>query len=234
MGPEDNPLAGLPLRYLIGTDLPGPGVEGEIVESSYDVDTLRPHGISIAYCNLFDEKMTGKYGSYLHDSDTAADYGEGQIDWRGPGFEKNLKLQLMFRASKGFKYVELDNPDAYPLHAVMRAINLADFYNLKVVAKNPGLGCAGIDADPILAHRNVCGIIVEKGAGTPASMNAMRCKAQRPQLPVWFVFFGSGRLRCITTSNAIKAGEFANMGATYSPRGEYGASLDYRRPNDFS
>jgi hypothetical protein len=115
----------------------------------------------------------------------------------------------------------------------MKAINLADFYGLKVIAKNPGLGCAGEDADPVLAHPNIFGVIVEKGAGTPASMNAMRCQAGRPLLPAWFVFFGRGLDRCRTTANMIKAARFANMAATYSNRGEYCSCIDYRLPNDF-
>jgi hypothetical protein len=229
----DNPLAGLPLKYLIGTDFPGIGKDGEIVESSYDVTNPRPHGYSIAYCNLFDEKNSGKYGPYLHTSDTAKDYGEGQPDPNGPGFEKNLTDQLTRRKSQGFGYVELDNPDAYSLNAVLRAVNIAVLHDLKVIAKNVGLGCNGDPADTIVSHTNVYGIIVEKGAGSASSMEAMRRKAQRPLLPVGFVFFGNGYSRGKAIANEIKAKKFANMGCTFSNRGEYGNALDLCVPNVF-
>ena len=50
---------------------------------SYSTNSPVKRGISIAYCNLFDENNTGKYGPYLHTSDTAKQYNEGQIDPRG-------------------------------------------------------------------------------------------------------------------------------------------------------
>ena len=49
-----NPLAGKPLRYLIGATDPGPGQDGEIIEAGYDVTAPPSRGIGIAYCNLFD------------------------------------------------------------------------------------------------------------------------------------------------------------------------------------
>ena len=230
----DNPLAGLPLHYLIGTDFPGIGKDGEIVESSYDVTNPRPHGFSIAYTNLFDEKNTGKYGPYLHTSDTAKDYGEGQPDPKGSGFERNIIDQLTRRKAQGFEYIEQDNPDAYGINDVLRAINIAVLHDLKVVAKNVGLGCDGDDADPVVSHTNVYGIIVEKGAGSASSMDAMRRKAKRPLLPVWFVFFARGYARGVAIANEIKENKFQNMGVTYSNRGEYGNSLDLIVPNAFN
>ena len=58
------------------------------------------------------------------------------------------------------------------------AIELAATYNLKVIAKNPG-----ITDDPVryVSHPNVYGIIVEKGAGGAADMEALRKKAGKPE-----------------------------------------------------
>ena len=106
---------------------------------SYSTNSPVKHGISIAYCNLFDENKTGKYGPYLNSSDTAKQYNEGQIDPRGPGWEKNLREQFARRKNAGFEYIELDNPDAYTIKDVIGAIELAETYGLKVIAKNPGL-----------------------------------------------------------------------------------------------
>lgn len=65
-----NPLAGKPLRYLIGADDPGHGADDVITEVPYDHGIVL-RGISVGYCNLFDENNTGAYGPYLSDSDTA-------------------------------------------------------------------------------------------------------------------------------------------------------------------
>ena len=197
-----NALEGKPLRYLIGTDSAGPGRDDEATVVSYSTPQPAKRGISIAYCNLFDELNTGRYGPYLHTSDTAAQYNEGQIDPHGPGWEKNLREQFERRRKQGFQYIELDNPDAYSVEDVIGAIELAASYGLKVIAKNPGLlediaredGRKRPDAaTSYVAHPNVHGIIVERGAGDADEMDHLRRKAGKPTLPVWFVAFGDGR-----------------------------------------
>lgn len=222
-----NPLSGKPLHYLIGKN-DDPGIDGYVTEVGYDATTKPAHGIGIKYCNLFDEKNSGKYGPYLSDSDTAEQYGEGQIDPTGPGWDRNLFEQFKRAKLQGFEYVELDNPDAYRLADVVGAIGLAANYGLKIIAKNPGLNYGDDDATPAVAHPNVFGIIVEKGAGTPAQMDAMRRKAGKPDLPVWFVSFGAGNswARAI----AKDAANYRNMGVTYSSVGEYGSSTDLLKP----
>jgi hypothetical protein len=122
--PPANILEGNPLRYLIGADATGPGREEEVTVASYGAAPAK-YGISIGYCNLFDEHNTGRYGPYLHKSDTAAQYNEGQIDPRGPGWDKNLRNQFDRRRKQGFAYIELDNTDAYAVHDVLGAIELA-------------------------------------------------------------------------------------------------------------
>ena len=182
-----NPLAGKALRYLIGADA-GYAIDPEAVtEVGYDAPKP-PTGTCIAYCNLFDEKNTGRYRPYLHSSDTAAQYREGQIDPRGPGWDRNLREQFERRRRQGFRYVELDNPDAYRVRDVLRAVDLAASYGFEVIAKNPLL----LDDDPLayVAHRAVVGVIVEQGAGSPQEMDALRRRAGKPDLPVWFVAFG--------------------------------------------
>ena len=234
-----NPLEGQPLSYLIGPEN-APAVSGRVVEVPNDTGTLSHGGPMIAYCNLFDDGYSDQdaatrafYGPYLHTSDTAQEYGEGQIDPKGAGFERNLIDQFTRCKAKGFEYIEIDNPDAYRLKDVLRAINIAYLHGLKVIAKNPGLGCDGDPADTIVSHSNVYGIIVEKGAGSATSMNAMRWKASRLTLPVWFVFFGSGYARGKAIANEIRAHKLPNMGVTYSSRGEYGNVIDLCVPNIF-
>lgn len=221
-------LAGKQLRYLIGGSA-GPGHDDEVTMVSYSTNSPVRRGISIAYCNLFDENNSGKYGPYLHDSDTAKQYNEGQVDPKGEGWEKNLRDQFERRSKAGFEYIELDNPDAYKIKDVIGAIELAATYNLKVIAKNPG-----ITDDPVryVSHPNVYGIIVEKGAGTAANMERLRKRAGKPDLPVWFVAFGSGRKWADGVANNAK--NYRNMGVTYSSRGEYGNALDVLNPADKS
>ena len=223
--PGINPLAGKQLRYLIGTDSSGSGRDDEVTEVSYNAGPVK-HGISIAYCNLFDERNTRQYGPYLRTSDTAAQYNEGQIDPRGPGWEKNLREQFERRRKQGFEYIELDNPDAYSAKDVIGAIDLAASYGLKVIAKNPGLVPG---ATAYVAHPNVYGIIVEKGAGGATDMDALRRKAGKPNLPVWFVAFGGGRGWAGSVASSAKS--YRNMGVTYSSAGEYGNAIDVLQPS---
>ena len=222
--PDFSALAGKPLRYLIGGSA-GQGRDGEVTMVSYSTNSRVKHGISIAYCNLFEENNTGKYPPYLHTSDTARQYNEGQIDPKGAGWEKNLREQYERRRKAGFEYVELDNPDAYKIKDVIGAIELAATYNLKVIAKNPG-----ITDDPVryVSHPNVYGIIVEKGAGGANDMEKLRKKAGKPELPVWFVAFGSGRSWAGSVASAAK--RYPNMGVTYSSAGEYGNAIDVLQP----
>jgi hypothetical protein len=230
-----NPLAGKKFRYMIGTDNPGKGNAAEITEVGYDCEKPVAAGISVAYCNLFNEKYSEQsrkereeYGPYLKSSDTAKDYGEGQIDPRGPGWRRNLVEQFERRRKEGFEYIELDNPDAYSVADVVGAVDLAEQHGLKVIAKNPGL-MEG-DALPYVAHRNVYGIIVEKGAGDAPAMDALRRRANRPDLPVWFVFFdrrkGSEGGQNAARQAAALAQRYTNMHVTHSPGGEYTSALD--------
>lgn len=219
-------LHGKPLRYLIGADQAGPGSDDAVTEVSYDASKPVSRGVSIAYCNLFDEKNSGQYGPYLKSSDTAAQYNEGQIDPKGPGWEKNLRQQFDRRRKQGFTYIELDNPDAYKIKDVLSAIELAASYGLKVIAKNPGLLDDG--AKEYVAHPNVFGIIVERGAGSPQDMEALRRNAGKPNMPVWFVAFGSGRKWADSTAGTAK--NYRGMGVTYSTAGEYGNAVDTLLP----
>jgi hypothetical protein len=230
-----NPLAGKKLRYKIGADNPGKGAPDEVVEVGYDWEKPVPGCISIAYCNLFNEKYSeqskkerAEYGPYLKSSDTAKDYGEGQIDPRGEGWRRNLVEQFERRTKQGFHYIELDNPDAYAVADVVAAVDLAGSYGLKVIAKNPGL----MDGDPLpyVAHRNVFGIIVEKGAGDAHQMEALRRRAGKPDMPVWFVFFdtrkGHEAGKKAASHAAGMARQYAGMAVSYSPGGEYTHSVD--------
>jgi hypothetical protein len=224
--PRGNPLEGKRLRYLIGCEGDVTGKDGEIFVVGYDAGQLPLYGIGVGYCNLFDENNTGEYGPYLHSSDTAARYREGQIDPRGPGFERNLREQLGRRKAQGFRCVELDNPDAYSIATSIRAIELARSYGLGVIAKNPGL-LEG-DGSLILRHDNVYGVIVEKDAGDPDDMEELRTAAGRPTLPVWFVSFGGGRTWADDVAAA--AAKYGNMCVTYSSAGEYGNAIDIFPP----
>jgi hypothetical protein len=215
-----NPLEGKRLRYLIGCDGDVTGKDGEIFVVGYDVDHPPLYGIGVGYCNLFDEKNRGEYGPYLHSSDTAARYREGQVDPRGPGFERNLCEQLRRRKAQGFRYVELDNPDAYSVADVLRAVRLAAAHTLAVLAKNPLL----MEGDPTQYVAECRGVIVERGAGSPPDMDALRRRAAKPDMPVWFVAFGSGR--SWAEAVARQARNFRNMYVTYSSAGEYGSSID--------
>lgn len=223
--PQGNCLEGKALRYLIGTTLPPAVKEDNVVhEVSYDCSS-RMDNNTIAYCNLFDEYNSGKYRPYLHNSDTAQQYDEGQIDPTGPGWERNLRDQFERRKRQGFKYIELDNPDAYTWENVRSAIDIASSYGFLVIAKNPEL----LDKpQAFLRHPAIVGAIVEKDCGSSDRMHELRAAVGKPTLPIWFVCFGSGKGWGQRT--AASASKFINMGVTYSSIGEYKNSIDLLKP----
>lgn len=221
MEPAPRPaLAGLPLRYLIGSDEPGHGRDGEVIEVGYDISVRPVFGVAVKYCNLFDEHNTGRFGPYRDESDTAKEYDEGEIDPTGDGWNENLSQQFERAVRQGYHYVELDNPDAYAVDDVLGAVRLAATYGLAVIAKNPLL----MDGDPIPYVRECCGAIVERGAGSPRDMNDLRLAAGKPELPVWFVAFGAGFAWAEAIARTAK--HYKEMRVTYSARGEYGSSDD--------
>lgn len=219
-----NDLAGKEFRYLIGADDPGFGHDLSVTVVGYDVHKPVARGISVGYCNLFDEKNTGTYGPYLHTSDTASQYNEGQIDPKGPGWGKNLTEQFERRKKQGFTVIELDNPDAYDIDDVINAIDRAARYGLYVLAKNPIL--LGNGAKRYLSHANVLGAIVEKDCGTPNQMDNYRKLAGKPELPTWFVAFGrEGRIWIYNMSDIVYEKKYVQMSCYLSTKGEYVNSI---------
>ena len=229
MPSQASPLAGLPLDYLIGADGPQSGKGDLITETPYGVRPAAGGGCSIAYCNLRrEEGEPAEYGPYLPHDDIYHQYHEGRPDPAGHGFERNILEQLDRCKELGHTLVEQDNPDSYPLYAVLRGLDLAQQRGLGVVAKNPGLLKDG--ALDYVAHQNVFGIIVEKDCGSPQEMEALRRRANKPDLPVWFVSFGDGRSWAREAAQDIQVAGYANMGVTYSGSGEYGNSEDVLPP----
>lgn len=206
----------LPLRYRIGAD-DAPAEEGCTVEAPYGV--APPPG-GIWYCNLYDQTGTGDYGPYLPDTGTSGEYGEKVVDPNGAGWTKLLTNELSFVSSGDT--VEWDNLDGYPISAVMDAYDRTEAAGIKIVAKNPGL-LRNPAAFLVLSHPAVTGCIVESGAGTPAIMDRLRKDAGKPDLPVWFVFFGTGRQEAEYC--AAEARNYQNMGVTYDSAGEYGGDI---------
>jgi hypothetical protein len=219
-------------RYLIGLDTVYAQTEPtDITHVGYDVDT--PVGqTKSAYCNLFNEKFSEQshaqqlaYGPYLDTSDTAFDYGEGQIDPKGQGWHKNLMDQFERRKASGFEVLELDNPDAYSVRDVLGAHDLAFQEGFLTYAKNPGLYDDFDDQLKYVMHTSVVGIIIERGAGDPAEMDKLRKAAGKPDLPCYFVFFDrtarakSGWKAAQRCAGLIK--DLPHMQVTYSERGEY-------------
>lgn len=223
----DNSLIGKPLRYLIGSDSVGLGDPGAITVVPYDHKPVR-NGWTVGYCNLLEEpSKRGQYGPYLDPSDTAEEYDERVIDPHGRGWNKNLCDQFELRRDQRIQYVELDNPDSYDIANVLDAINIASNFRREVIAKNPLLMGAK-SAKLYVAHPNIVGAIVEKGAGNPRNMDDLRRSVGKPDLPVWFVAFGKGKQWANDT--AKRAANYRGMGVTYSSRGEYGNSIDILVP----
>lgn len=212
-----NIFDGQRLKYLIGSNGVPTQHKGYVVEVPYDCYD-RPVGLSIKYCNLFDEKNTGKYGPYMHSSSTAREYDEGQISPQGEGWDRNIREQLEKALSSGFRYIELDNPDAYHLDKdIFPVIRKANEMGFGVIAKNPAI-CRGNKK----AYIDMCeAIIVEKDCGTPEQHESIR-----GDKTVWFVAFEDGRDWANLTAHHIHEKGYKNMFVSYSPRGEYVSSID--------
>lgn len=213
-----SPLYGKPLIYLIGASS-FRAIPGSVVEPAYGWNVVGTED-KIAYCNLFNEGYADQseferaaLGPYLHDSDTAAEYDEGQLDPAGSGFDKNITAQFERARGMSYKFAELDNPDAYSIGVVQEVVTKAHSYGLGIIAKNPALTNGALQ---FIAHPNVFGVIVERGAGMPAQYNAWRLQAHKDGLlPIWFVFDGhdGDSQQC---AGQIQAGGFKGMGVTYS------------------
>lgn len=215
-------LAGKRLNYLIGAPSGGQGKWDEVTECPFDSGPAG-QGLSIAYGNLLDEEYEKRrYPPYIKQSDTASQYKEGRMDPNGAGFLRSLVDQLERRRREGFRYIELDNPDSYPPRDVIRAITIARALGFEVIAKNPGI-ISNTAALLYVAHISVVGIIVERDCGTPDGMNALRQRAHKPDMQVWFVSFGRGRPWAERTAKLAKG--LRNMSVSYSTSGEYVNSI---------
>lgn len=217
--PVKSPLAGKRLRYLIGAD------EKTILNGlSPDAATVLPYDwegpflppFPIGYCNLYWQEGAPDCAPYLENTDTAEQYGERVIEWTGPGFGMNLRWQFNKWKNIGVIYIELDNPDGYPFTAVLHAIELAESYGFKVIAKNPGLLKNNAARYVALCH----GIISEEGAGNPTELDHIRREAGFPDMPIWFVAHGPIGDRWIRQLYVLTV-SYSNMGVTISRGGEY-------------
>ena len=95
-----------------------------------------------------------------------------------------------------------------------------------MIAKNPVICENGL---AMMQHPAVVGAIVERGCGTPDEMAILRNRAAKPDLPVWFVYWGKGYDDAVECARL--ATPYRNMGVTYSAGlKEYSGSKDLLRP----
>lgn len=239
-----------PLDYLIGAgdEVLLDRVWGRVTSVAYGVGRPRV-GDAVAYCNaLAEQGEPARYGPYLRRprGSTATQYNEGVPNPRGRGWERNLRDQFEMRVMQGHDKIEIDNPDAFSIETVVRAMDLAAEHDLWIFAKNPMLGNPTRDGGEdvefseekavlVLRHPRVVGSIVERGCGDPVGMDRLRRLVGKPMLPIRFVCFDLGAsggpgLRW-GTDVASAARRLVNVGVTYSGHAEeYGASRDLQLP----
>lgn len=223
-----SPLAGKPLRYLIGKDS-DPGADGCVTVIGYDAIALPSHGSATGYINPRDEKHTGKFGPYLPADDISALYDEPAPIFDTAGFWNNFRPQISKWASLGAHYVETDNLDTYSVGAALKMFGECSVRGLSVLVKNAAI----VDGDQkqLLIHPAAVMVIVEKDCGLPASYDSMRRAAGKPDLPIRFVSFDAdGRAWAEQCAQQIKASGYVDMGVTHSSQGEYGSSEDILLP----
>jgi uncharacterized protein (TIGR02594 family) len=227
------PLSG-PFRYLIAVDGELEGKDGEIFETGYNGKKPKK-GRFFHYGNLYDQTGTGAYGPYPdRTTDTASNYKERLVAPMGAGWVKLLADQCHAALAAGAEGIEWDNPDGYTAAAVMDAVNYAAGRGLTVLAKNP-LACTDWSPNEIVAyvkHPAVVGVVVERGAGSPSDMDALRINAGKPDLFVRFVAFKNAKEdgRAWAANTARLCAPFKNMAVTISLDGEYTSSADVQGP----
>lgn len=225
-------LAGRRVRYLIGATgdkiiLPDQPDATVVLPYDYEHPVHLDACAAIGYINLFDEFGTGNLGPYRTDTETAQRYGERVIEQYGSGWDKNLRRQFEKWRRLGVAFVELDNAEAYPLQALLGAVDMAESYGLRVIAKNPHL----IERGAKYVSR-CYGIISEQGAGDPWSIDQIRQDAGRPLMPIWFVAYTDDENNGGAWAQRIKhvCEAYVGMGVTHSPDGEYTSSEDVLVP----
>lgn len=138
----------------------------------------------------------------------------------GKAWMTNLCAQFSAAKAFGFQYVELDHMADYASEDVLKACGIAQDYRLGVIAKNILRIDKVVDNGPleIAKHPNVWGFIVERGAGNPSQMEALRKRGNKAGIaPVWFVFAGTmGANQC---ADQIRQGSYRGMGVSYSTGG---------------
>lgn len=148
--------------------------------------------------------VEGPAGCHIAGTDYRIAYGNLAAD--------DLTAQFTEAATLDYRFMELDNPAAVSVGTMMSGFTTAHGYGLAIIAKNPLRTKA---APQIITHNNVAGIIVERGAGSPAEYDVLRRRARKDGcLPIWFVF--AGRTGADECAAAIKAGKFKGMAVTYS------------------
>lgn len=203
------PFFGRPLVYVTGA--PNPVKHpGAVVIGPKGLDVIGERTFKVAHCDLLCSRVPGGPEAWL----------------------ENLCVQFDHARGLGYDYVELKNSDHFGIDDVVKAINVAADYRLKVIAKNPArVGPRESNAAiTYVAHPNVFGMIVERNAGSPEQMNVLRAKAGKGgAIPVWFIFDGSlGANQC---AQQILAGKFRGMGVTYSAKpGAYENSVALLTP----
>lgn len=226
-----NPLAGKPLRYRIGReneDVPLIGADGELTEGTYD-DGLPSAGIGVGYCNTFDQSQGFVFGPHLADDKVSAQYDERRVDPQREGWPRLVAEQILRRKRQVLQLIEWDNIDGYANYGVDLILKLYDDTHaagLGILAKNPRNLVGSLS---IVKHAGVVAVINELGAGSPDEMEDLRRRALRPDLPIYWVFWGSKQLATARAyGKIIKDRGYLNMSVTHdSTVDEDGNEVEY-------
>lgn len=220
-----------PLRYLIALDSdPWPGEQaGAITVLGYKCEA-RPTGIFFDYGNVRDQEGGRKYSPYDPDKDNddigrpkeQGGYGEPAPVPGGDGFVRLIDKQIASAKALKADGKDWDNIDTWTVPDALWVFDRTWAAGLQVAVKNPILVKGG-DRSKLLSHPAAAFSIVEKDAGWPHEMDALRKQAGKPDMPVRFTFREGEREeadRC-----AAEAKNYTDMGVTIS-KGEY-ASVEH-------
>jgi peptidoglycan hydrolase-like protein with peptidoglycan-binding domain len=225
------PLAGLPLRYLIGKSN-DTGESGAATEVGYDATTKPGLGIASFYANARQEEKGRKPGIDYIDppDDIEEEYGEPAPVFGTAYFWQNLATQWRKWKALGFTLGEIDNLDTYTVPQADQMLDAAVQEGLRVLVKNPHM-VGGGDPVSLLRHAGCAGLIIEESDTTAKKLDDMRRAAGKPDLSIRVVSYEEeGRAWADKIAAEATALGLLDFGVTNSPSGEYETHFNIMRP----
>jgi peptidoglycan hydrolase-like protein with peptidoglycan-binding domain len=227
-----SPVAGYPLRYLIGK-ADDEGISGTATVVGYDTTALPTHGIGVGYINRRQEAKGRLPGVDYIDppDDIENDYGEPAPVFGTDYFWTNINKQCSRLKALGFEFVEIDNLDTDSTDQALQLLDHVSGQGFSIFVKNPNF----VDGDNarLVSHPFCVAMICEHDDEVTAkSLNDKRKEAQRNDMPVRVVTYGNQLAWANKIADEARTLNLIDFGVTHSGDGEYKSVTHILRPSN--